>query len=153
MAETKSKRGKLKITIAIIIAILAVIVFIMSMTNPSPNDHLKVIKEYLDNYDMSQLDLTEEEMAQYTNYMSSGVNANLMDKVVKPSFQVQDYGLWSVGSFKDKDVTLGILNNVILLDTETIGKDLLNRDSDEPESESESKSEPKDSTQVTTPDQ
>ena len=126
MAETKSKRGKLKITIAIIIAILAVIVFIMSMTNPSPNDHLKVIKEYLDNYDMSQLDLTEEEMAQYTNYMSSGVNANLMDKVVKPSFQVQDYGLC---------------------------KDLLNRDADEPESESESKSEPKDSTQVTTPDQ
>jgi hypothetical protein len=64
---------------------------------------------------------------------------------------VQDYGLWSIGSFKNKEVTLGIFNNVILLDNESIGKDLLNRDGDEPESDS--KSEPKDSTQVTTPDQ
>jgi hypothetical protein len=151
MAETKRNKGKLKITIGIIVAIFAVIAIIMSMTNPSPNDHLKVIKEYLDKYDMSQLDLTEEEMAQYTNYMSSGVNANFMDKVVKPSFQVQDYGLWSIGSFKNKEVTLGIFNNVILLDNESTGKDLLNRDGDEPESDS--KSEPKDSTQVTTPDQ
>ena len=125
----KNGRKMIKTTLLVIVIILAALAAIMSVTNPTSNEHLKVVAEYLDKYDMSQLDLTEEEMAQYTAYMSSGGNANIIDKVVKPSFEVKDYGLWSVGSFKDKEVTLGLFNNVIMLDSESIGKDLLDRES------------------------
>lgn len=125
----KNGKKKIKTTLLVIVLILAAVAAIMSMTNPTSNDHLKVVAEYLDKYDMSQLDLTEEEMAQYTAYMSSGGNANIIDKIVKPSFEVKDYGLWSVGSFKDKEVTLGLFNKVVMLDSETIGKDLLDRES------------------------
>ena len=125
------KNGKRKIKKGLIVigAIIVILLIVMSMTNPSNNDHLKAVAKNLDKFDMSQLDLTEEEMAQYTAYMSSGGSANIIDKVVKPSFKVKDYGLWSVGSFKDKDVTLGIFNKVYTLDAESIGMDLLNRDS------------------------
>lgn len=127
MEKKRTRRTKLKIALLIIAVILGVAAAVMTMTNPSSNDHLKVVAESLDKYDMSQLDLTEEEMAQYTAYMSSGGNANIMDKVVKPSFTVKDYGLWSVGSFKGKDVTFGFFNKVVLMDGENIGKNLLDR--------------------------
>lgn len=127
MEKKRTRKAKLKIALLIIAIILGVVASVMSMTNPSSNEHLKVVAESLDKYDMSQLDLTEEEMAQYTAYMSSGGNANIMDKVVRPSFTVKDYGLWSVGSFKGKDVTFGVFNKVVLMDGENIGKNLLDR--------------------------
>ena len=81
----------------------------------------------LNKYDMSQIDLNEEEQAQYTAYMSSGANANLMDKVVKPMFRVQDYGLWSIGMLKGKSVTLGMFNKVMIIDEEQIPRALKER--------------------------
>lgn len=120
-------KKKIKRAILILAALLLVAGVALSVTNPSSNDHLNVIAEYLSNYDMSQIDLNEEEQAQYTAYMSSGANANLMDKVVKPMFRVQDYGLWSVGKINEKNVTLGILNKVMIIDGDQIPKALVER--------------------------
>ena len=117
----------IKRTILILAALLLCVGVALSVTNPTSNDHLNVIAEYLSNYDMSQIDLNEEEQAQYTAYMSSGANANLMDKVVKPMFRVQDYGLWSVGKINEKNVTLGIFNKVMIIDGEQIPKALVER--------------------------
>lgn len=117
----------IKRTLLILALLFGALAVAMSATNPSNNDHLNVIADYLNNYDMSQIDLNEEEQSQYTAYMSSGANANLMDKVVKPMFQVQDYGLWSVGKLNDKDVTLGLFNKVIIIDEEEIPKALIER--------------------------
>ena len=120
-------KKKIKRVILILAALLLVAGVALSVTNPSSNDHLNVIADYLSNYDMSQIDLNEEEQAQYTAYMSSGANANLMDKVVKPMFRVQDYGLWSVGKINEKNVTLGILNKVMIIDGDQIPKALVER--------------------------
>ena len=120
-------KKKIKRAILIMAALLLVAGVALSVTNPSSNDHLNVIADYLSNYDMSQIDLNEEEQAQYTAYMSSGANANLMDKVVKPMFRVQDYGLWSVGKINEKNVTLGILNKVMIIDGDQIPKALVER--------------------------
>ncbi len=120
-------KKKIKRAILILAALLLVAGVALSVTNPSSNDHLNVIADYLSNYDMSQIDLNEEEQAQYTAYMSSGANANLMDKVVKPMFRVQDYGLWSVGKINEKNVTLGILNKVMIIDGDQIPKALVER--------------------------
>ena len=120
-------KKKIKRAILILAALLLVAGVALSVTNPSSNDHLNVIADYLSNYDMSQIDLNEEEQAQYTAYMSSGANANLMDKVVKPMFRVQDYGLWSVGKINEKNVTLGILNTVMIIDGDQIPKALVER--------------------------
>ena len=117
----------IKRTILILAALLLCVGVALSVTNPTSNDHLNVIAEYLSNYDMSQIDLNEEEQAQYTAYMSSGANANLMDKVVKPMFRVHDYGLWSVGKINEKNVTLGIFNKVMIIDGEQIPKALVER--------------------------
>ena len=120
-------KKKIKTAILIIAGILLCLGVVMSLTNPSSNEHLNVVADYLNKYDMSQIDLNEEEQAQYTAYMSSGANANLMDKVVKPRFQVQDYGMWSVGKINNKSVTLGIFNKVIIIDEEEIPKALIER--------------------------
>ena len=120
-------KKKIKRAILILAALLLVAGVALSVTNPSSNDHLNVIADYLSNYDMSQIDLNEEEQAQYTAYMSSGANAHLMDKVVKPMFRVQDYGLWSVGKINEKNVTLGILNKVMIIDGDQIPKALVER--------------------------
>jgi hypothetical protein len=120
-------KKKIKAAILIIAGILLCLAVAMSLTNPSSNDHLNVVADFLNKYDMSQIDLNEEEQAQYTAYMSSGANANLMDKVVKPMFQVQDYGLWSVGKINNKSVTLGMFNNVMIIDEEEIPKALIER--------------------------
>ena len=120
-------KKKIKRAILILAALLLVAGVALSVTNPSSNDHLNVIADYLSNYDMSQIDLNEEEQAQYTAYMSSGANANLMDKVVKPMFRVKDYGLWSVGKINEKNVTLGILNKVMIIDGDQIPKALVER--------------------------
>ena len=120
-------KKKIKRAILILAALLLVAGVALSVTNPSSNDHLNVIADYLSNYDMSQIDLNEEEQAQYTAYMSSGANANIMDKVVKPMFRVQDYGLWSVGKINEKNVTLGILNKVMIIDGDQIPKALVER--------------------------
>ena len=120
-------KKRIKRAILILAALLLVAGVALSVTNPSSNDHLNVIADYLSNYDMSQIDLNEEEQAQYTAYMSSGANANLMDKVVKPMFRVQDYGLWSVGKINEKNVTLGILNKVMIIDGDQIPKALVER--------------------------
>lgn len=120
-------KKKIKRAILILAALLLVAGVALSVTNPSSNDHLNVIADYLSSYDMSQIDLNEEEQAQYTAYMSSGANANLMDKVVKPMFRVQDYGLWSVGKINEKNVTLGILNKVMIIDGDQIPKALVER--------------------------
>lgn len=117
----------IKKVLLILLVLFGALAVAMSTTNPSKNEHLNVIADYLNNYDMSQIDLNEEEQSQYTAYMSSGVNANIMDKVVKPMFSVQDYGLWSVGQLNGKDVTLGIFNKVMLIDEEEIPKALLER--------------------------
>jgi hypothetical protein len=123
---TKFKK-KLKIALLVIVLLFGALAVAMSMTNPSNSDHLSVISDYLNNYDWSQVELTEEQQAQYTAFMSSGANANIMDKEVKPAFQVNDYGLWSVGTLKGKDVTLGMFNKVVLLDGEDIPKLLIDR--------------------------
>ena len=120
-------KKKIKRAILILAALLLVAGVALSVTNPSSNDHLNVIADYLSNYDMSQIDLNEEEQAQYTAYMSSCANANRMDKVVKPMFRVQDYGLWSVGKINEKNVTLGILNKVMIIDGDQIPKALVER--------------------------
>ena len=120
-------KKKIKTAILIIAGILLCLGVVMSLTNPSSNEHLNVVADYLNKYDMSQIDLNEEEQAQYTAYMSSGANANLIDKVVKPMFQVQDYGMWSVGKINNKSVTLGIFNKVIIIDEEEIPKALIER--------------------------
>ncbi len=120
-------RKTIKRTILILAAIFACVAVAMSLTNPSSNDHMNVVADYLNKFDMSQIDLNEEEQAQYTAYMSSGANANLMDKVVKPMFNVQDYGLWSIGKINDKAVTLGMFNKVIIIDEEEIPKALIER--------------------------
>ena len=123
---TKFKK-KLKIALLVIVLLFGALAVAMSMTNPSNSDHLSVISDYLNNYDWSQVELTEEQQEQYTAFMSSGANANIMDKEVKPAFQVNDYGLWSVGTLKGKDVTLGMFNKVVLLDGEDIPKLLIDR--------------------------
>ena len=120
-------KKKIKKTLLVITLLFVALAVVMSMTNPSTSDHLKVVSDYLNKFDMSQIDLNEEEQAQYTAYMSSGANANLMDKVVKPMFQVQDYGLWSVGKINDESITLGMFNKVMIIDEEEIPKALLNR--------------------------
>ena len=120
-------KKKIKKILLVLILIFAALAVVMSMTNPSTSDHLNVVADYLNKFDMSQIDLNEEEQAQYTAYMSSGANANIMDKVVKPMFQVQDYGLWSVGKINDKNVTLGMFNKVMIIDEEEIPKALLDR--------------------------
>jgi len=120
-------KKKIKKILLVFVLIFVVLAVAMSMTNPSSNEHLKVVANYLNKFDMSQIDLNEEEQAQYTAYMSSGANANLMDKVVKPMFRVQDYGLWSVGKINDKNVTLGMFNEVMIIDEEEIPKSLLSR--------------------------
>lgn len=120
-------KKKIKTAILVIAGLLLCLAVAMSLTNPSSNDHLNVVADFLNKYDMSQIDLNEEEQAQYTAYMSSGANANLMDKVVKPMFEVQDYGLWSVGKMNDKSVTLGMFNKVIIVDEEEIPRALIER--------------------------
>ena len=120
-------KKKIKKILLVLILIFAALAVVMSMTNPSTSDHLNVVADYLNKFDMSQIDLNEEEQAQYTAYMSSGANANIMDKEVKPAFQVNDYGLWSVCTLKGKDVTLGMFNKVVLLDGEDIPKLLIDR--------------------------
>ena len=123
----KQFKKKLKITLPVIVLVFGAAAIVMSMTNPSNSDHMAVIAEYLNNYDWSQVELNEEQQAQYTAYMSSGANANIIDKEVKPSFQVRDYGLWSVGMLKDKDVTLGIFNKVMVIDGDAIPQALLEK--------------------------
>ena len=123
---TKFKK-KLKIALLVIVLLFGALAVAMSMTNPSNSDHLSVISDYLNNYDWSQVELTEEQQAQYTAFMSSGANANIMDKEVKPAFQVNDYGLWAVGTLKGKDGALGMFNKVVLLDGEDIPKLLIDR--------------------------
>ncbi len=117
----------IKRTLLILLLLFTCLAVAMSLTNPTSNDHLNVVADYLNKFDMSQIDLNEEEQAQYTAYMSSGANANLMDKVVKPMFRVQDYGLWSVGKINEKNVTLGMFNKVTIIDEEEIPRSLLDR--------------------------
>ena len=120
-------KKKIKIFLLVFAIVVVAAATVLSETNPSSNEHLKVVAEYLSNYDMSQIDLNDEEQAQYASYMSSGANANIMDKVVKPNFQVQDYGLWSVGRIKGTDVTFGIFNKVYCLDKDAIAQALIDR--------------------------
>jgi len=129
----KKIKKKIKIALLVLVLLGGSLAIAMTMTNPSSNEHLNVIADYLNNYDMSQIELTEEEQAQYTAYMSSGANANIMDKVVKPMFEVKDYGLWSVGTIRGKDVTLGLFNRVILMDGDAIPKALIDRSKQEEE--------------------
>lgn len=117
----------IKKILLIILGVVVCLAIVMSITNPTSNEHLNVVADYLNKYDMSQIDLNEEEQAQYTAYMSSGANANLMDKVVKPMFRVQDYGLWSIGMLKGKSVTLGMFNKVMIIDEEQIPRALKER--------------------------
>ena len=56
-------KKKIKRAILILAALLLVAGVALSVTNPSSNDHLNVIADYLSNYDMSQIDLNEEEQA------------------------------------------------------------------------------------------
>lgn len=121
----KNFKKKLKITLLVIVVLGGALAVAMSMTNPTNSEHLSVISDYLNNYDWSQVELTEEQQAQYTAFMSSGANANIMDKEVRPSFEVKDYGLWSVGTLKGKDVTLGMFNKVVIIDGEEIPKVLI----------------------------
>lgn len=125
----KNIKKKVKITLLVIVLLAGGVAVAMSMTNPTNGDHLSVISEYLNSYDWSQVELTEEQQAQYTAFMSSGANANIMDKEVRPSFQVRDYGLWSVGTLKGKDVTLGMFNKVVIIDGEEIPKILIEQTS------------------------
>ena len=121
----KNIKKKVKITLLVIVLLAGGVAVAMSMTNATNGDHLSVISDYLNSYDWSQVELTEEQQAQYTAFMSSGANANIMDKEVRPSFQVRDYGLWSVGTLKGKDVTLGMFNKVVIIDGEEIPKILI----------------------------
>lgn len=123
----KNIKKKVKITLLVIVLIAGAVAVAMSMTNPSNSDHLNVISDYLNNYDWSQVELTEEQQAQYTAFMSSGANANIMDKEVRPSFEVKDYGLWSVGMLKGKEVTLGMFNKVVIVEGEEIPKILIEK--------------------------
>lgn len=120
-------KKKIKRVLLVLIVLFAGLAVAMSLTNPTNNEHLNVVADYLNKYDMSQIDLNEEEQSQYNAYMSSGANANIMDKVVKPMFRVQDYGLWSVGKINEKNVTLGMFNKVMIIDEEDIPRALLNR--------------------------
>lgn len=120
-------KKKIKRVLLVLIVLFAGLAVAMSLTNPTNNEHLNVVADYLNKYDMSQIDLNEEEQSQYNAYMSSGANANIMDKVVKPMFRVQDYGLWSVGKINEKNVTLGMFNKVMIIDEEEIPRALLNR--------------------------
>lgn len=120
-------KKKIKRVLLVLIVLFAGLAVAMSLTNPTNNEHLNVVADYLNKYDMSQIDLNEEEQSQYNAYMSSSANANIMDKVVKPMFRVQDYGLWSVGKINEKNVTLGMFNKVMIIDEEEIPRALLNR--------------------------
>lgn len=118
----RKTKNIIKTSLLVIILLAALVAVIMSATNPKESEHRKALSEQISKYDMSQINLTEEEQALYDNYMSSGVNANIMDKVIKPMFDVEPYGLWSVGYIKGKNfkkqVSLGIFNKVILTDDE-----------------------------------
>lgn len=119
----------IKITLIVLISLLAVLAIFMSYTNPSQNDHLNALGTEISKFDMSQLNLTEEEQAQYNAYMSSGVNTTIMRKVVKNMFNVKDYGIFSVGYIKGKDiekkVSFGIFNKVTISDADQLPQEIL----------------------------
>ena len=110
----------IKISLLVIVVLGGLAALVMSHTNPTRSEHLSAVSEQISKFDMSQINLTDEEHALYDNYMSSGVNANIMDKVFTPLFDFQDYGLWSVGYIRGKNfkkkVSFGIFNKVMLTD-------------------------------------
>ena len=125
----RKTKNIIKTSLLVIVIVAALMAIVMSATNPKESEHRKALSEQISKYDMSQINLTEEEQALYDNYMSSGVNANIMDKVIKPLFDFQDYGLWSVGYIRGKDykkkVSFGIFNKVILTDDELMPQVIL----------------------------
>ena len=125
----RKTKKRIKIGLLVTVLVIGAAAFLLSTTTPTRNDHLKEIAECINNCDWSQYELTEEEQAQYTAYMSGGNNSNIMDKVVKPMFEVQDFGLWSVGTITSKDfekqVSIGYLGMVTLNDKDELPRAVL----------------------------
>ena len=119
----------INISLLVVVALAAGMAIFMSHLNPSQYDHMNALDNEISKYDMSQLNLTEEEQAQYNAYMSSGVNTTIMRKVVKNLFKVEDYGIYSVGYIRGKDmekkVSFGIFNKVTISDPEQLPQDIL----------------------------
>jgi len=115
---TRKTKTIIKIVLLVVFLAVSGMAIYMVNTKPSKNDHMKVLAEQVNKFDMTQLDLTEEERAQYDAFIGGGAKNNIMEKVVKPRFEVVDYGLWSVGYIKGKDfkkkVTSGMFNKVTL---------------------------------------
>ena len=125
----RKTKNIIKILLLVVVVLVAGLAIFMSYLNPSQYDHLNALDTEISKYDMSQLNLTEEEQAQYNAYMSSGVNTTIMRKVVKNLFRVEDYGIFSVGYIKGKDiekkVSFGIFNNVTISDADQLPQDIL----------------------------
>ena len=51
----------IKKILLIILGVVVCLAIVMSITNPTSNEHLNVVADYLNKYDMSQIDLNEEE--------------------------------------------------------------------------------------------
>ena len=104
----KQFKKKLKITLLVIALVVGAAAIVMSMTNPTNSEHMAVIAEYLNSYDWSQVELNEEQQAQYTAYMSSGANANIIDNknLEQGSFVGKHTGSTTIyAAFRD--VTIG----------------------------------------------
>ena len=67
----KNIKKKVKITLLVIVLLAGGVAVAMSMTNPTNGDHLSVISDYLNSYDWSQVELTEEQQAPRHTRLSS----------------------------------------------------------------------------------
>lgn len=131
MKEKTKKKTKIALIVAFVL--IAGISAALVATNPSDKSkHWKAVEEKINNekFDISKLDLTEEEQTMYTSYMSSsGTNANIMDKVVSHKFDVENYGFYSVGYIKvkgwKKKISTGFLNKVSTIDANEIAQAIL----------------------------
>ncbi|MBO4723538.1 MAG: hypothetical protein J5629_11525 [Muribaculaceae bacterium] len=132
---TRGTKRIIKITLGVITLFVVALALIMTWTNPSKEDHKKVLAQVVNKYDVNKLNLTEAERDQYINYVCNGSGVDILRKEVAPRFMVEDNTLWSVGYIYIKDdngafiykkkVTTGFFNNVSIVDDQELMQAIL----------------------------
>lgn len=127
---TRRIKRIIKIALGVITLMVLALAFIMAGTNPSKDEHKKVLAQIVNKYDMNKLKLTDAEREQYMNYVCNGSGVNILRKEVMPRFMVEDNTLWSTGyiiveqqdgtfAYKKK-VTTGLFNKVSAVDEQEL---------------------------------
>ncbi|MBP5688559.1 MAG: hypothetical protein IK100_00805 [Muribaculaceae bacterium] len=132
---TRRTKNIIKITLGLITLFVVAVALIMTWTNPSKEDHKKVLAQVVNKYDVNKLNLTEAERDQYINYVCNGSGVDILRKEVAPRFMVEDNTLWSVGYIYTKDdngaflykkkVTTGVFNKVSIVDEQELMQAIL----------------------------